>query len=70
MQPRSQMVIPFAFELYLRHIAGETVEELSLKLGIPRERIEQRLRAGAMYVARHERTATAADEDVGRARAA
>lgn len=51
-------MIPFAFELYIRHIAGETVEELSLKLGIPRQRVGQRLRAGAAFAARHGRSGT------------
>ncbi len=63
------MVIPFAFELYIRHIAGETAEELSSKLGIPRARVQQRLLAGAAFAARHA-SAAAAEADAGRNRAA
>jgi hypothetical protein len=48
------LMVPFAVELYQRYAAGETVEELSLKFGICRERVEQRLRVAKLYVARHE----------------
>jgi DNA-directed RNA polymerase specialized sigma24 family protein len=48
------MLEPLAMEIYRRYLNGETVEELSLDLGIPTERIEQRLRAAAAYLERHE----------------
>jgi DNA-directed RNA polymerase specialized sigma24 family protein len=43
---------PFALEIYRRYLNGETPEQLSESLGIPLERIEQRLRAAEAYVAR------------------
>jgi hypothetical protein len=46
------MFTPFALELYRRYLNGETIEELSAELGIPRERIEDRIRAAEAYVAR------------------
>ena len=48
------MFEPFAMEIYRRYVNGATVEELSVDLGIPVERIEQRLRAAAAYSERHE----------------
>ncbi len=63
------MMIPFALELYIRHIAGETAEELSLRLGIPRARVQQRLRAGAAFAARHA-SAAAIEAEAGQKRAA
>jgi DNA-directed RNA polymerase specialized sigma24 family protein len=47
------MLEPFAMEIYRRYLNGETVERLSKDLGIPVDRIEQRLRAAAAYSARH-----------------
>lgn len=46
------MFTPFALELYRRYLNGETIEELSAELGIPRERIEDRIRAAEAYLAR------------------
>ncbi len=51
------MFTPFALELYRRYLGGETIEELSTELGIPRERIEDRLRAAEAYVTRQARAA-------------
>ncbi|HOK48493.1 MAG TPA: sigma factor-like helix-turn-helix DNA-binding protein [Bryobacteraceae bacterium] len=39
---------PFALMVYRRYLDGETVEELAAGLGIPAERIEQRIRVGAL----------------------
>jgi hypothetical protein len=36
---------PFAFSIYREHLAGKSIEQLSLELGIPRERIAVRLQA-------------------------
>jgi hypothetical protein len=46
------MFTPFAVQIYRRYLSGETIEELSRELGIPRERIEDRIRAAEAYVAR------------------
>jgi DNA-directed RNA polymerase specialized sigma24 family protein len=46
------MFTPFAVELYLRYLNGETIAELSAELGIPLERIEDRIRAAEAYVTR------------------
>ncbi len=43
------VVEPFAFELYRRYLEGESVEELSRALNIPRERVRMRIRAAAEY---------------------
>ncbi len=43
---------PLAVELYRRFINGETVEQISAELGIPAERVHQRLNAAAAYLAR------------------
>ncbi len=43
---------PFAVALYRRYLNGESVEQLSSKLGIPAERVNQRLHAAAAYLAR------------------
>ncbi len=45
---------PFALELYDRHLGGETIESLSLSLGIERPRIQMRIRAAAAHVARQQ----------------
>jgi len=47
---------PFALELYGRFLSGESVEQLSLELDIPAERIERRIRAAAAYRARQKET--------------
>ncbi len=39
----------FAFEVYRRFLNGQTLRQLSAELGIPPDRIEQRLRAAAQY---------------------
>lgn len=46
------MFEPFAIELHRRFLNGETVEQLSIKLGIPADRIEARIRAAAAYLER------------------
>jgi DNA-directed RNA polymerase sigma subunit (sigma70/sigma32) len=43
---------PLAVLIYRRYLDGKTVEQLSADFGISRERIEQRLRAAAAYLAR------------------
>jgi hypothetical protein len=40
---------PFAVMLYRRHLAGESVEELARGMGIPRERVRQRIHAAALH---------------------
>lgn len=40
---------PFALQIYRLYLAGATVEELAAELGIPPERIVQRLRAAALF---------------------
>lgn len=50
---------PFAVELYRRVLDGESAEELSRELGIPLDRIEQRLRAAEAYLRQGRRTLTA-----------
>lgn len=44
---------PFALQLYRRFLKGETIGQLSMKLGIPAERIEIRIRAAAVFVGSH-----------------
>jgi hypothetical protein len=39
---------PFALQLFRRHRDGESIEALALGLGIPEERIRQRLRVAAL----------------------
>ena len=51
------MLVPFALEIYRRYLNGETAEELSGGLGIPLERIENRLRAAEAYLTRRSRIA-------------
>lgn len=46
---------PFALQIYRRYLSGETIEQLSAALDIPRERIEQRLRAAAAYAERRDK---------------
>jgi hypothetical protein len=48
---------PFALELYRRYRAGETIEQLASDLGIPANRIEQRIRAAEEYLRRNSRVA-------------
>jgi DNA-directed RNA polymerase specialized sigma24 family protein len=45
---------PFALMLYRRYLEGETVEQLAAGLGIPEDRIEQRIRVAALYRERQE----------------
>jgi len=40
---------PFALQIYRRYLEGETIQELSARLGIPVERIRQRVQAAAVY---------------------
>ena len=44
------MLVPFALEVRRRYLRGETIGQLSVELGIPADRIEQRLRAAAAYM--------------------
>ena len=46
----ASLLEPFAMELYRRHLRGETVQQLAGELGIPVERVEQRIRAAAFYL--------------------
>ena len=39
----------FAFQLYERFLNGATVEQLARELGIPADRIAERIRAAAQY---------------------
>jgi hypothetical protein len=61
------MFKPFALELYGRHMAGDTVQKLSLELGIPIERIEWRIKAAAAYIERQERRSASAMDTEDRA---
>lgn len=45
---------PFALMIYRRYLEGETVEELAAGLGIPVERIEQRIRVAELYKERQQ----------------
>ena len=51
------MFTPFAVEVYRRYLSGETIDELSRELGIPRERIEDSIRAAEAYVSRQTKAA-------------
>ncbi len=51
------MFTPFALEVYRRYLSGETIEELSRDLGIPQERIEDRIRAAEAFVTRQAKVA-------------
>ncbi len=44
----------FAFEVWRRFVTGETAQQLATELGIPVNRIEQRVRAAAWYRISHE----------------
>lgn len=57
MDRETQMFEPFALQIYRRVLNGETVQQLSAELGIPKERIERRLRAAAAYYRRRLRQA-------------
>jgi hypothetical protein len=50
-------MIPFAVEIYRRYLKGESVQRLSMALGIPSGRIEQRIRAAEAYTRRLRRVA-------------
>jgi hypothetical protein len=41
---------PFAVEIYDRFLKGDSIRELADDLRIPEDRIEQRLRAAALYL--------------------
>jgi hypothetical protein len=51
------MVEPFALQIYRRFLRGESVQRLALALGIPADRIAQRLRAAQLYYERQRRPA-------------
>ena len=53
---------PFALQLYRRFLKGETIGQLSSKLGIPTDRIESRIRAAAVYVGSHHDSADLMEE--------
>ena len=44
------MCEPFALALLRRHLGGASLEQLAEETGIPRERVEARLRAAAIHV--------------------
>jgi len=41
---------PFAVEVYERFLKGESIRQLADELEIPVDRVEQRLRAAALYL--------------------
>lgn len=41
---------PFALQLYRRHANGETIEQLASDLGIPEERVAQRIRVAGRFL--------------------
>lgn len=41
---------PFAVEVYERFLKGESIRQLADELQIPADRVEQRLRAAALYL--------------------
>jgi DNA-directed RNA polymerase specialized sigma24 family protein len=43
------MLEPFAVMLYRRHLAGESIEELARGMGIPHDRVRQRIHAAAVH---------------------
>ena len=51
------MLRPFALEIYRRFRNGETIQQLSIELGIPADRVEQRIRAAAAYLKRNAKVA-------------
>jgi hypothetical protein len=42
----------FAMTLFRRFSSGETIEQLAVSYGIPKDRVDQRVRAAALYAAR------------------
>lgn len=40
---------PFALMLYRRHTAGESIREIADGLGIPEDRVSQRIRVAELY---------------------
>ena len=46
----------FALELYQQYIDGKSVADLALEMGIPMERIAQRIRVAAEYTSTHQLT--------------
>lgn len=48
----SYRIEPFALQLFRRHRNGESVEALALGLGIPEDRIRQRLRVAELLYER------------------
>ncbi len=48
----SHRIEPFALQLFRRHKNGESVEALALGLGIPEDRIRQRLRVAELLYER------------------
>jgi len=59
---------PFALRVYQDFLNGKSITKLSGELGIPAERIEDRLRAAAQYLgdAREEPEPRAEDCETGR----
>lgn len=54
------MVEPLALQLHRRFLAGESIQDLSRDLGIPADRLAQRVQAAAKYLQRQSETAIAA----------
>ncbi len=51
------MMEPFAIQIYRRFLNGEPIARLAVELGIPRDRLEQRIRAARLYMERQRRRA-------------
>ncbi len=47
----------FALQVYRKFLSGQTVQQLSAELGIPAERISQRIRAAQRFWASQRRRA-------------
>jgi hypothetical protein len=60
------MCDPFALEIYRRFLGGESIHALSERLRIPEERIEQRLRAAAVYLEFQQESRRSGDRPSGR----
>lgn len=51
---------PFALEVYERFLKGESIRQLADELHIPADRVEQRVRAAAVFL-RHQAEAQTVD---------
>ena len=45
---------PFALELYKQYLSGKSVGQLATELGIPFDRIAQRIRVAAEFTSRNQ----------------